>query len=1210
MRVSAPRTLTGLSLLACALLSLAFAAGAQGAPFWRLSSRAAPTHLRPGETGLVMVAAEDLGDSGVKGDTTPVQIRDTLPQGLSLSGGVAAVRAHRSYPITGEAEEAVFWSCNSEGQQVTCDTTLDIPAYEALEVLIPVQVNEPPGTEATLENQVVVQGGLTEGEGAAPVPGATLTRSLRVSEAALGFGIEESGYTLTPEEEGGSLDARAGSHPFQLTTNVNFNQILEATPVQAGQPPQKGLQPAAPALAKDLAFNLPPGLLGNVTAAEQCSEVDFYALGPENVNFCPAGAAVGVATVFINIPKPFGYAHFAVPLFNLTPPPGEPARFGFEIDKVPVVLDASVRTGGDYGVTVKVSNASQVGQLLASRVTFWGVPGDPRHDASRGWKCLLGGLYVHSHVPCEAPSPRSLIPFLTLPGACAGELLSSTSGDSWSGEALEESDIALGDSEGNPIPAFRECTALPFEPSLAVKALASEPQGQEGQAESQEGQGSESEPQQTNTTATPTGLQVTVKVPQEGTLSPAGLGDSDVRAASVSLPQGMTLNPSAANGLEACSEAQIGFEGPAGQDPLDPGAGSPLSFSEDPASCPQGSKLGVVQIKTPLLAEELSGSLYLAEPAPQGEANKNPFGSLIALYIVAENEALGLRVKLAGQGQINPSTGQITTTFKDTPQVPFSELKLRLFSGPRASLATPSLCGDYRTSAVFTPWSGSEEVSVLSPEGELQITEGQGGGLCPQSEPFAPTLSAGSQNPQAGAFSSFALDISHPDGNQPLSGIQMRLPTGAAALLASVTPCPEPQAAQGSCPASSEIGKATASAGLGPDPYTEQGKLYITGPYGGAPFGLSIVTPAVAGPFNLGVVVVRSKIEVDPHSAQVTISGAIPTFLQGVGMPPTGIPIALKRIEVSVDRPNFEFNPTSCEPKQIEATLSGAAGGQAQLAEPFQVKNCAALPFKPTLTAQTEGRTSKANGASFNVKVSSSQGQANIAKTVLVVPKILPARLSTIQKACLAKTFEANPAQCPEGSDIGQGIAHTPVLKSSLQGPAYLVSHGNAAWPDVEFVLQGEGITLILDGQTAIKGGVTTSSFNSVPDAPVSSFEAILPEGPHSALTTDLPASAHYSLCGQKLLVPTTLSGQNGAVIKQSTKVSVSGCGAVRAAKAKKLSRAQRLKRALASCRKRFRHAKARRQSCEGKARRQFGPKRRKAKQQAKGSTRHTSHGG
>ncbi|HTZ64253.1 MAG TPA: hypothetical protein VMB51_09120, partial [Solirubrobacteraceae bacterium] len=286
---------------------------ASGAPFWRLSSRAAPSNLAPDTTGLLAVVAEDLGDAGVKGDSSHVKISDSLPAGLALSGGAAAVRARRSYPISGEAEEAAFWSCQSQDeQQVSCESSLDIPPYEALELLIPVTVSEPAGTVTTLQNTVNVQGGLAEEAGEPPVLGATLARAVKIDAAQLPFGIEAGGYTLTPENEAGEPERQAGSHPFQLTANVNFNQTLETLPVQQGAPPQKGLQPASPGLAKDLSFGLPPGLLGNVTAAEQCPEFDFSAIGPENVNFCPAGAAIGVATVFINIPKPYGYAHFAV----------------------------------------------------------------------------------------------------------------------------------------------------------------------------------------------------------------------------------------------------------------------------------------------------------------------------------------------------------------------------------------------------------------------------------------------------------------------------------------------------------------------------------------------------------------------------------------------------------------------------------------------------------------------------------------------------------------------------------------------------------------------------------------------------------------------------------------------------------------------------------------------------------------------------------
>lgn len=375
-----------------------------------------------------------------------------------------------------------------------------------------------------------------------------------------------------------------------------------------------------------------------------------------------------------------------------------------------------------------------------------------------------------------------------------------------------------------------------------------------------------------------------------------------------------------------------------------------------------------------------------------------------------------------------------------------------------------------------------------------------------------------------------------------------------------------------------------AVAGLGPEPYTETGgRVYITGPYRGAPFGLEIVTPAIAGPFNLGTVTARSRLLIDPSDATVTIvSDPLPTQLRG-------IPLQLKRILVNVDRPSFEFNPTSCETKQIDAAITGDHGATADASVPFKVGGCEHLPFPTRFSASTQAKTSKASGASLAVDVVDTPGQSNVAKVRVTLPATLPARLSTIQKACLAATFAANPASCPEGSNIGTATAHTPVLKSHLlSGPAYLVSHGNAAFPDVEFVLQGEGITLILDGSVAIRKGVTTSSFNSLPDAPLSSFETVLPEGPHSALTTALPASAKYNLCGQKLIMPTVLTGQNGAVIKQNTKIAVEGCRKVQAIKTK-ASRVQLLAKAIKACRKQHERSRAKRAACERHAHKTYG---------------------
>jgi hypothetical protein len=1181
--------------LRCALICigtlLAVLVGASPAlagAWWQLSARAAPTNLPPGGQGLVDVAASDVGDQGIDGSVSRVRLTDTLPEGLTVSGGATAVKAHRSDRAAGSitaVEEEAYWSCTLSGsREVACETRLAIPAYETLKMEIPVEVQESPGTHISLSNRASVTGGEVEGTGGI-VPGVSTTRPLRVSDEPVVFGLEEDGYSIVPENNNGGIDARAGSHPYQLTSTVFLNQTLEEVQL-SGEKPVK--EPAAPALTKSLRFSLPPGLLGNVQAAERCTGVDFSALENNGRNLCPAGSAIGVATVTAMEPHNLGYFTLAVPVFNLEPAQGEPARFGFEAEKIPVFLDASVRTDGDYGVTVGVTNTTEAAQVLGAQVTLWGEPGDQIHDSSRGWACLLGGAYVNKEQPCRPPDPRSATPFLTLPTSCEGGLETQAEGDSWTGGQLL-GEYAFQNGLGGPLERLEGCSGLPFDPSIEVRP---EQQEEEGRA-AEHAMGA----------STPTGLNVDVKVAQDGTLTPGGSGDADVRSTTVTLPEGVLLNPSDANGLQACSEAQIGYLGRGGEsDPFAPNAPEPLRFSTAArAQCPAASKIGSVRIKTPLLGEELQGSVYLATPAPQGEAGMNPFGSLIALYIVAENETLGLRVKLAGEGHLNSQTGQISTTFENTPQVPFENLKLELFGGPRGPVTTPAFCGSYVTAASFTPWSSTIpfETAALDPGEEFNITSGPEGSACPSpTQPFAPVFQAGVVNLQAGAYTNFDLQIDRPGPDQALTGVSVHLPPGNAAILANVTPCPEPQASQGACGPESEIGQATATAGLGPDPYTVTGgHVYITGPYQGAPFGLSIVTPAVAGPFDLGNVVVRSSINVDPNTAAVTITSGLPTFVQGIGMPPSGVPLQLRQVNVTVDRPNFEFNPTNCNPMSITGTLTGAQGASANVSSPFQVSGCQNLPFKPDFQASTSGSATKANGASFIVKVTShGLGEADIEKVDLQLPKALPARLTTLQKACTEHAFNTNPASCPEGSVIGTAVIHTPVLKNPLTGPAYLVSHGGAAFPDVEFVLQGENITLVLDGKTAIKNQLTYSKFEAAPDAPFTTFETVLPQGPHSALTSNVPAKAKFSLCGQTLNMPTEITAHNGTLIKQTTKIAVQGCKAVKASRAKKLARSQQLALALKHCRMTFKRNNHKRQACERQARKRYAPKKASAR--------------
>jgi hypothetical protein len=1151
-------------LLLALLVGAAPALGAEGTPWWRLESNSAPTYLRPGDSeDIVVVTASNLGDGTIDGSPHKVKITDTLPAGLTPTAIVGYMGLRTAEGRSGQMD------CKLE--TLSCEYGEDLVPYERLEVLITVKVETPPGT-STLTNEAKVEGG--EGPTGEPKP-ASVAQSLKVKDEATPFGIER--VKLTPENEGGSIDTQAGDHPFQLTTTLALNQVIQPNPKT------HLIQRSAPELLKDLQFELPAGMIGNPNAIPQCTEVQFTSI-ESLANACAPETAIGVASVTVNEPATFeGTATATVPVFNLVPAPGEPARFGIFVLHDIVVLDTAVKTGEDYGVVVSVRNASQVAQVLSSQVTLWGVPGDPRHDASRGWSCVERGEFAITEDPCVAPEPLNPKPFLTLPTSCEGELGVAAFGDSWlePGTRLADGKIDPTDPRWKPAtsssPPQEGCSLLPFSPSILIEPI-------------------------TQAGSTPTGLRVNVHVPQDSTLAdavgkscathPSVCAEAAVKQTTVTLPPEVQLNPSAANGLAGCSTLQIGF--------LKHNTGFD-EFTNSPATCPDRSKVGTVRVHAPDLADDLEGFVYLAEPPAsanfEGSLPGNPFESLVALYIAAESPVSHVLVKLAGEVHIDETTGQISSTFKNTPQVPFEDFKLEFFDGPRASVSSPPLCGSYSTAASFTPWSGNADTPSSSSFG---ISSGPGGGACTNPQPFTPGFVAGSKNLQAGGFTQFTVDISRADSDQAVQGVSMHLPPGIAGMLSKVTLCPEPQASVGACPAESQIGRTTVTAGLGPNPFTPpEGKVFITGPYKGAPFGLSIVSPAVAPPFNLGTVVVRSTINIDRNNASLTInSDPLPLRLRG-------IPLQLQHINVIVERPGnqeFQFNPTNCDPMKITGTLTGAQGATYPASSNFQARNCASLPFKPKLTASTKGNASKANGASLTVKVEAARGHANIGKTRLVLPIALPSRLTTIQKACRDTVFEANPAACDEGSNIGSAIARTPVLKNPLTGPAYLVSHGNASFPDVEFVLQGEGITLVLDGQTDIKKGITTSTFNALPDAPVTTFETTLPQGPHSALTSNVPLSKKFSLCGTKLVMPTTITGQNGAIIKQETNIAVTGC------KKAKLTRAQLLAKALKSCKKQFKHEGKKRSACEKKARKKYGVKKTSSGKKASGKKAQHAH--
>jgi hypothetical protein len=712
-------------------------------------------------------------------------------------------------------------------------------------------------------------------------------------------------------------------------------------------------------------------------------------------------------------------------------------------------------------------------------------------------------------VPGEHGTDAGSAPFLTLPTSCGAlQAWGVEEQGTWQDPtALRASrEILTHDTEGASV-GFTGCEALsavPFEPSIVVAP-------------------------DTTYASTAAGMSVNVTFPPQV----EGLTAPNLRNVSVVFPEGLTINPGQATGLTACQPAQEAL-----------GLAANGEVNEGPVSCPASSRVGTMKVKSSLLEaaveKEMEGGIYVLQSNPPN------------IELLFAPSADGVNFKFVGKVHLDETTGRLTATLSGLPDLPFGESQMIFNGGPHAALVTPSACGVYTATSDFTPWS-SPFTSDAFPVAGFDIESAVDGQPCGTPLAFSPTFTGGTVVNQAGGFSPVSVSFARQDSEQDLSGVQVTTPPGLSAILKGVERCGEPQASQGTCGAGSLIGHTTVTAGPGPDPLSVQGgQVFLTGPYKGAPFGFSIVVPAIAGPFNLGNVVVRAAVHVDPHTAQITIvSDPLPRILDGV-------PLHIRSVNVDIDRQGFTFNPTSCTPMSVGGVLTSTQGTQAGVSSRFQAANCASLAFGPSFAVSTQAKTSKAKGASLLVKVGSGAGQANIAKVAVSLPKQLPSRLTTIQQACPEAVFAANPA----GSDIGVATASTPVLASVASGPVYLVSHGGAAFPDIVAILQSEGVTVDLTGSINIKKGVTSSTFEGVPDIPIASFQLSLPEGSHSALATDIPSKAKGSLCGQSLTMPTTLTGQNGAVVKQSTKIAVTGCPkAKKKVKAKKHKQAKRGKK-------------------------------------------------
>jgi hypothetical protein len=1168
-------------------------------PWWHVTSGSRPSNLPPAREeggkvipgeGEIVVLVANQGDATASfdGSTNPVRIVDTLPAHVKATGVVGSTPLNGVrgvLPCSLESESRV--SCEFVGSSAGGKEINGLPPGDVIEIGVKVKVDQGASANGE-ENKVSVQGGegqacMSESENpircgkvaTGLIPSASIQRPLRVTSEPTRFGVED--YEMTSVFAGGGIDTQAGSHPFQVTFTDMQNQQAERS-----QSEYPEVDPAG--LTRDLRFKLPPGLVGNPIPIPQCTIAQFLNRPAGSPNECSAQTAVGEATVAVES-EVFGYLVFKVPVFNLEPAFGEPARFGFYLPTAEfgVYIDTAVPAGGDYPVISKVENIAQTAGYLWSEVTFWGTPGAASHNADRGWGCMLASENYSTSDSCTASEVSHPAPFVDSPTSCVGPLQTSLEADSWSEPGRFTVPLLASGT-----PSLDGCNKLPFVPEIKVT-----PDGQEA--------------------AKPTGLNVDVHVPQEGQLNGQGLAQSNIKEITVKLPAGVAINPSSSDGLQACSAGtsalspgvlgdvgdQIGYEGEREFEPVnEPGVKIPAFTSYFPGSfnapaagfseplqpgtdfCPNASKVGTVRVRTPLLPHPLEGAAYLAAQ------ESNPFDSTLAMYLVAEDPISGSLVKLPGEvrlcqaageviaGMTCEVLGQLISTFEDNPQLPFEDAELHFFGGERAPLATPSRCGTYTTEAMYMPWSGASPVRSTT---SFELNSGPNHTRCVyagEALPFSPTLTGGGLSVNAGWFSPFDATFSRISGEQNMESVEVHLPQGLLGVLTGVELCPEPQANLGECGPNSLIGETTVGVGVGGEPFTVHGgKFYLTGPYNGkgactvgetgcAPFGIAFAVPAKAGPFDFAdtknnhpacdCVLVRGKIEVNPITAAITIrsnppgsTGSIPTSIEGV-------PLEIQHVNAITTRANFQFNPTNCSRMEVTGAIQSDEGGTDAVSVPFQVTNCAVLAFKPAFTVSTSGKTSRTKGASLTAKLTYPKApfgsQANIKSVKVDLPKQLPSRLTTLQKACTARQFETNPAGCPTASIVGHATATTPLIPVPLTGPAYFVSYGGAKFPELVIVLQGYGITLDVHGETFIsKAGITSSTFHTIPDAPVGSFEITLPQGPESAL------AANGNLCKSKLAMPTAFTAQNGIEIHQNTPISVTGCSKVKKTKVKRV---------------------------------------------------------
>jgi hypothetical protein len=888
---------------------------------------------------------------------------------------------------------------------------------------------------------------------------AALAFTAPAASADFGLKAGVEGFSAAPSAEGGSPDRLAGSHPQALKTELNFNLGPEL-PGEPGVPVTDGD-------VKDLELQLPPGLIENPAVISRCSQAAFHTPRGETPfeaslsgESCPDKSQIGTVEVRSSYgggtSRTFG-------LFNLDPPPGAPSELGFNAYGAPVTFIPEVRQAeGEYGITLVARNVPQTVDLYGLTLNVWGTPWAVSHNAQRG-DCLNEQEPAFGWAKCSVGPPafNPVLAYLTLPTACEASLPFTVKASSWQAPSQLV-------SRSFPAPGLEECDKLRFEP--IPSGIVSNPRA-----------------------SSPTGFDFNLNVDNEAFLNPAFQAPSPVKRAIVTLPEGMTINPSVGAGLVACSPSQYAAETPTSP----PGAG-----------CPNGSKIGDFTVKTPLIEETVEGAIFLASP------HDNPFDSLIAVYLVAKAPQRGILVKVAGKLEGDANSGTLTASFDNLPQLPYTDLKVHFREGQRSPLATPGVCGSFATQMQLTPWNSPKALAASS---AFAVTSGSEGTPCPSgTPPFTPQAVGGTLNSNAGSYSPFYLHLTRKDTEQEITSYSALLPPGLTGKIGDIPYCPEQdiqrakansgfaEAEHPSCPASSEIGHTIAGYGLGPVLTYAPGKLYLAGPFHGSTFSIVAIDSATVGPFDLGTVIVRSAIKVNPETAQVSIdsqgSDPIPHIIDG-------IPIHLRDIRVYISKHGLTLNPTSCAPSAVASTLNGSGAvfsdpsddSTATATAPFQAFNCGALQFRPKLKLRLKGGTKRGDYPSLRAEVRPRPGDANIAYAQVALPPAEFLAQNHIETICTKPQYARE--ACPGGSVIGHARAFTPLLDKPLEGNAYLRS-SSGVLPDMAIALRGggKGISIDLIGKIDSFHGGLRATFKTIPDAPVSKFVLKLRGGKHGPI--------------------------------------------------------------------------------------------------------------